>query len=116
MVMLAVLASGAHAEPRPPPDPTRGEAFDGRTHPSELRDDLLLIPRLVLTPLRVLFNAVFYPIGAGVRMSQKYDTLEKFKAATTTADGTIGVRPAFNLVSGYRATFGLGFFDHKIVG
>jgi outer membrane protein assembly factor BamA len=116
LMMMGLLASSAQADPRPPPDPTKGEPYDARAHPAELRDDLLVVPRLVLTPLRVLYNAIFYPIGWFVRVTQKYDALEKYKAATQTADGAIGVSPSFSLVSGYRPIFGLGFFDHKIVG
>jgi outer membrane protein assembly factor BamA len=119
MVVLAALGNpgvGRAEEPRPPPDPSKGESFDGRVHPAELRDDLLVVPRLLLTPPRLLLNAVFHPVGALVRWMQRRFILEKMVDAVTSRDGLIGVRPAFNFVSGYRATFGLSFFDYKILG
>jgi len=116
VVALALLQTGALAGTPPPPDPIRGDAYDGRPDPPSLRDNLLIVPRLLLTPLRLLLNAVFFPTAAGVRYTQRHALLEKVTAALTTEDGTIGVRPQFDFVSGYRATFGLGFFDHKIVG
>jgi hypothetical protein len=117
MVTVAALTGSSSGEPpAPPPDPALGETFDGRPPPSDARQDALVVPKVILAVPRLVLDVIFIPTGAGIRYMQKHYVYEKTVAALTTRDGTIGVRPAFSLVSGYRATVGLGFFDHKIAG
>ena len=105
----------------PPPDPTKGERYDGRTdigpHAWNGYDKALLVPRLILWIPRELYRHVLWPIiGPGVKLTERYHVIQWAEYALTSADGRVGVRPVFNFVSGYRATFGLAFFDERLLG
>jgi outer membrane protein assembly factor BamA len=120
MIGLAIgLGARARAAPdgvRPPPDVAAGEAYDGRVHGRDPRDDAYLFPRLLLAVPRMLWRLAFWPIGAGARFIERTRIVTVLENALTSEDRLIGVRPVFNWISGFRATFGLSFFDEKLLG
>jgi outer membrane protein assembly factor BamA len=115
VALMLHFACAAEAQ-APPPDPRKGESYDGREHGATWKDDLLVVPQLILTVPRLVLRALFWPIGAAARWLDKEHAVERMMAAMTSDDGLIGVRPEVAFVTGYSATFGLSFFDDKIFG
>jgi hypothetical protein len=117
VALLVVLhvACAASAE-EPPPDPSKGESYDGRAHEPTWKDDVLAVPRLILAVPRMILRILFWPIGAGTRWMDKHHVYDRMMAAVTTEDGMIGVRPELSAITGYRTTVGLSFFDDRILG
>lgn len=115
-LLLHTTCAHALASPGPPPDPSSGESFDGRTHGPGWRDDALLVPRLVLAVPRLVLRLVWWPIGAAVRFVEARQIHRKVYAALTSEDGLTGVVPVFDVVTGLRSTFGLTYFNERALG
>jgi outer membrane protein assembly factor BamA len=114
LLLAACPASGAGEEP--PPDPSRGESYDGFTRKPTWRDDALAIPRIVLSPLRLLFKGLAVPTHHLLDWDETHHVVEKIFAAVTTRDGLIGVRPALQYSISFAPVIGLRFFDQKLLG
>jgi hypothetical protein len=114
--MLIVLCAYRAAAEEPAPDPSRGERYDGRAGVTALRDDVVLVPRLLLAPLRLTFVG----LGAGLRplveWDERHHVHETILAAFSSRDGQLGVRPAFQYSLSYRPVVGLRFFDRRLLG
>src|SRR6185312_1186776 len=93
-VILLLIACLAHAE-GPPPDPSRGESYDGATHTASATEDLLWVPRVLLAPVRFLFRAIAVPVHHLLDWDEVNHVHETVFAGFTSRDGTIGVRPSF---------------------
>src|SRR5258706_4470337 len=102
LVILWMLHGAcALGAPGPPPDPGRGESYDGRSHAPTLGDDLRLVPRLVLAPLRWLWKGLSYPARWLGNAEEKYKLMDHLYELLTSDDGQVGVRPEFSFISGY---------------
>src|SRR5512135_375925 len=115
-VFLLLAACPSWAVEGPPPDPSRGESYDGIAHGPGWRDDLLALPRIVLAPLRLTFKALAVPVHHLLDWDEINHVHEKIFAALTTRDGLIGVRPAFQYSLSFAPVIGLRFFDQKLLG
>jgi hypothetical protein len=122
--MLFVLALGrmaaageADVTRGPPPDPARGEAFDGRdSHSTPGTDAALFVPRLTLLPMRLLFIALEPPTRAGIEFDQRHHVSQKLYDAITSRDGLIGVRPEIHYSLDFEPVFGLRFYHDRLMG
>src|SRR6185312_8319702 len=114
-VILLLIACLAHAE-GPPPDPSRGESYDGATHTASATEDLLWVPRVLLAPVRFLFRAIAVPMHHLLDWDEVNHVHETVFAGFTSRDGTIGVRPSFQYSISFVPVIGLRFFDGKLLG
>jgi hypothetical protein len=99
-----------------PPDPRTGESYDGRSHGPSWRDDLLLVPRLVLTYPRLLLRTFSYPLLWLLDLEERHQLLARAVSFLTSDDGQIGIRPALEYTLGFRPAGGVRFFDNKLFG
>src|SRR5438552_6364796 len=114
---LHFCTRAAHAEPRPPPDVTRGERFDGRARdPHAAKRRALWIPRLLLLPLRMLERGLEYPVHALTEWAERHHIPRRVMRLITSEDGLIGVRPTLTYTAGFVPIFGATFFDHRFAG
>lgn len=116
IVMLLLMACPFAAAEEPPPDPSRGEPYDGIGKKPDWRDDALAVPRIVLAPLRLFFDALAVPIHHLLDWDEVHHVVEKALAAFTARDGLIGVRPAFEYSISFAPIVGLRFFDRTLLG
>ena len=116
VTVILLLAPCPSRGEEPAPDPSRGETYDGRPHGPGWRDNLKLVPRLVLTPLRELFAGLGWVAHHLLDWDERNRVHETVLAAATTSDGTIGVRPAFQYSISFAPVVGLRFFDQKLLG
>src|SRR4051794_32142483 len=104
--ILLIACLRARAE-EAPPDPSRGESYDGRRHGPNWKDDARLVPRLVLAPLRLLFLG----LGTAAHKLLDWDEINHVHDtvfdAFSTDDGKIGVRPAFQYSISFTPVAGL---------
>lgn len=103
-ILLTAATGRAQA---PPPDPTQGERSDGRIESTDKRQWALAVPRVLLLPLRGLFDALAYPTQPIVAFMEKYNVPLWLRSATTTADGLRGVRPELSWNLGFGTAPGL---------
>lgn len=111
-----VCTPAAAAEP--PPDPSRGERFDGRrSDPAAARREAALaVPRLLLVLPRLVWRALFVPVGLTTRWIERHHVFQRVLDAITSRDGLVGVRPVVNIVSGIQPIFGLSYFNLRALG
>jgi outer membrane protein assembly factor BamA len=115
--LWAMQAAVVLAEPGPPPDPQNGDGYDGRPRRRwTTGDGLLLVPRVVLLPVRLVWKGISYPVVWYANADEKYHLTDRFWALLTSDDGQIGIRPEFSFISGYKPNFGASFFDRKLFG
>jgi outer membrane protein assembly factor BamA len=115
LMLLLAACPRARAE-APPPDPARGDSYDGRPHPPGARAMLLLVPRLILSPLRFGFRLLAWPLGHAIDWDDRNHSLATILRAFSSRDGLIGVRPAFQYSISFTPVVGLRFFDRKLLG
>ena len=115
-VILLLVTCPLGAQEAPPPDPSRGESYDGRPHAPGLADDLLAVPRILLAPVRLIVKGLAVPVHHLLDWDEINHVHEKIFAALTTRDGLIGVRPSFQYSISFAPVVGLRFFDQKLLG
>jgi outer membrane protein assembly factor BamA len=115
IVFLLLVACPARAE-QPPPDPSRGESYDGVPRRPTWRDDALAIPRIVLAPFRLLFKAIAVPMHHLLDWDEQKHVHDEVLAALSTSDGKIGIRPAFEYSISFTPIVGVRVFDQKLLG
>jgi outer membrane protein assembly factor BamA len=113
---LLVACPYASAEEPTPPDPARGESYDGIAHGPTWRDDALAVPRIVLAPLRLTLVGISIPIHHLLDWDERNHVLAGLLAAFSSRDGMIGVRPSFQYSISFAPVVGLRFFDRKLLG
>jgi hypothetical protein len=122
VLIVALTTGGARAETTPaetPPDPARGQGYNGRLTPDlkfEWQNSALEVPRILLAPIRLLFRGLAVPTLYMIRFDEDHQVMAHIVAAITSPDGLLGVRPVITYISGFRAEFGLAFFDRKLLG
>ncbi|MDB4970907.1 MAG: hypothetical protein JWN44_6596 [Myxococcales bacterium] len=115
LLFLLAPCRSARAE-EPAPDPSRGETYDGLPHRPGWRDDVKLVPRLVLTPMRGVFRGIGWVAHKLLDWDEVNRVHETVFEAFSTDDGKIGVRPAFQYSISFTPVVGLRFFDQKLLG
>lgn len=105
----------APPDTRPPPDVAAGERSDGRLDPRPPRH-WRLVPEILLFPLRALFWAIQWPVGAALRLEDRDHPFKRLVNGLTWSGGTRGLRPAFYYSTIYVPEFGLKYFDHLSLG
>jgi hypothetical protein len=115
IVTTPAVAHAADGGSAPPPDPAKGERFDGRRSDpgAARRDAALAIPRLVLVIPRLAWRALFVPVGLAARWAERNHVMQRVLDAITSRDG---VRPVVDFVSGTKAIFGLTYFTLRALG
>src|SRR5205823_11707991 len=91
-VLLLLIACLAARAEEPPPDPSRGDSYDGRPHGPGWRDDLKLVPRLVLAPARLVFVGLGWTTHKLLDWDEIHRVHETIFAAFSSDDGKIGLR------------------------
>jgi hypothetical protein len=101
----------------PPPDPTRGERYDGRLRaPPARARGLLIVPRILFAPIRYLWIGISYPVRWTSEWMERHQIPRWVLAITTTRDGMIGIRPSLTYTSSFTPLIGFNFFDRRFVG
>ena len=111
--LLVACLAGAEA---PPPDPSRGDSYDGVEHHPDATDDALAVPRIVLAPVRLVVKAIAVPFHHLLDWDEVNHVHENIFAAVSSRDGMIGVRPAFLYSISFAPVIGLRFFDRRLLG
>jgi outer membrane protein assembly factor BamA len=93
-----------------------GEPADGRQPKKRVADDLLVVPRLLLTPPRLLWKGLSYPIQAMANGEERHHFSQKLYLLVTSWDGTIGIRPEISYQLSFTPFFGATFFHNKLLG
>jgi hypothetical protein len=114
----AVASASAEELPEraPPPDPSNGERYDGRTGRPSASPGALFIPRVLLFPFRAIFWGIEAPTRAGVEYEQRHHVYGRLYSAFTSDDGQIGVRPLFSWMRSFRPSFGAHVFHDRLLG
>jgi hypothetical protein len=115
-IAWVVHAACVLAAPDPPPDPRRGEGYGGQTNGATLADDLRVVPRIILMPVRVVWRGLTYPFVAMAAGEERYHVSDHLYAILTTDDGLVGVRPEFSYQLSFKPTGGLRLFDRRLFG
>jgi hypothetical protein len=115
LLLLVALAQNAQAS-EPAPDPARGESYDGRPRRGRVANDLLMVPRILLAPLRLLWRVIARPVQAAASKEERDHVSARIVAALTSADGQLGFRPQLSYTLSFTPLFGLMFFDHRLLG
>src|SRR5262249_42901196 len=97
-------------------DPMLGEPADAGTHPPSIKDDLLVVPRLLLAPPRLLLKAISTPVEAMANGEEKHHFGQQLYLMFTSWDGAIGVRPELAYALSFAPFFGLTFFHNRLFG
>jgi hypothetical protein len=90
--------------PDPPPDDARGLSEPAPTAPEEVG---LALPRLVLTPPRVVIGLLFGSLRHGMRLAERNGVGTLDPGAVSDDDGALAVYPALAHESGLGPTIGL---------
>jgi hypothetical protein len=118
---LGVLAHArvgrAEDERAPPPDPSKGERYDGRPpQNASAGSSALWVPRVLFFPVRLLMWGIEPASKSGVEFEQQHHLYSRLYSAFTSDDGQVGLRPTFTWVSSFRPSVGIHLFDDKLLG
>ena len=116
IILFTLLAACPVRAEAPPPDPSRGDSYDGRAHAPGWRAEVTLVPRLVLTPLRLTFRGLGWCVHHVLDWDERNHVYATVLAALSSRDGLIGVRPAFQYSVSYTPVVGARLFDRKLLG
>ncbi|MGZ3441723.1 MAG: hypothetical protein ACXVDD_19520, partial [Polyangia bacterium] len=106
-----LLERGATAAELVPRQSTSRPSPSGRVPTVSARNELLLVPRLVLSIPRIVVRAIVWPVRWGIVINERYQIYDRVLRALTSDDGLVGVRPAFDFMLDYRPVVGASFFD-----
>ena len=117
VVLILLLASGLGSAEEPPPDPAQGERYDGRDKgPLVTVNEALVVPRLILAPVRLALDAVAVPLQGLLTWEERNRALGTLLRAFSSNDDAIGVRPAFFYSISFTPIVGIRVFDKKLLG
>jgi hypothetical protein len=94
----------------------RAERIDGRVPRPDPRKEALLVPRLLLAPLRLVFRGLALGVGWAMRFNERHRIVGTVLDALTSDDGLIGVRLALDVVTDLRPMGGLSFYHLRAFG
>ena len=107
------------APPSPAPalavrsDEARGLEQEPGTDPVEVG---LFVPRLVLTPPRLLLKLVFWPVQHGLRAIERHAVIERVEDVLYNDARTAGVLPNFLFISSQGPSVGFSVFHKDLAG
>lgn len=123
-----LVASAAHAQepaaavpaapaaptedPGPAPQDARG-LEEKATNPDDVG---LLVPRVVLFPVRIVTQGVFFPIRHTIRFVQRHAVVERVVDLLYDDDRTAAVLPTFQFISAYGPTIGVRAIHENLAG
>jgi hypothetical protein len=114
--LALALALGAAppdcGDPARPPDTRCGETLDGRSEPP----DPGTTARVMFAVPRAASRVVFWPVLATTGFAERHDVVPHLRAALTTDDGRVGVRPELVYATGFRPTVGAHLFYDLVPG
>jgi hypothetical protein len=117
LLLVALARAAAAEEPRlPPPDPARGERYDGRTSAPPDRDWAYWPGRVALFPFRLLFWGLEPPAHYTTELEQRHNIYRHLHDLMTSRDGLIGLRPEAQWTLSFKPSFGALFFDERSLG
>lgn len=97
-----------------PPDPRCGESIDGR---AEARPSVgLTAARVALAPPRLATTAVLWPVVKASDAVEHHQLWDRMRAALTTDDGLVGIRPVLHYTSGFAPTGGARAYYRRLPG
>ncbi|MDB4969690.1 MAG: hypothetical protein JWN44_5379 [Myxococcales bacterium] len=112
-LLMSAVARAGEALSRPP-DVLHGERYDGRNVKRPARDYLLVVPRLLLVPPRLLMLGLGAVAKPALEWNERKHVAERVVAALTSSDGLVGVRPVFNYELNFRPSFGALYFNDRL--
>jgi hypothetical protein len=117
MIALArASVAAADSERLGPPDPSRGEPYDGRPAATGKNRVALAAPRVLLFPMRLIFWGLDPPTRVVTEFDQRHHVYQHIHDALTSRDGLIGVRPEVQYHLSFRPSFGARYFDERTLG
>jgi hypothetical protein len=93
-----------------------GEPADARPPRKSVTQDLLVVPRLLLVPPRLLMKGLSWPIQQMANGEEKHHFSQKLYLVFTSWDGKVGVRPDFQYQLSFTPMLGLTFFHDRLLG
>lgn len=100
------------ADPGPAPQDARG-LVKPSSDPSDIG---LAIPRVVLFPVKLVAQMVFFPIRHGLRFVQRHAVVEHVVDFLYNDERTAAVVPTFQFISAYGPTVGVKAFHENMAG
>lgn len=125
-VALALCATAARAQaPAEPPARDRGsdrgvpadEARGWADPPGDDPEDVaLFVPRLVLTPPRLVLGVLFWPVQKGLRFVERHALIERTEDAFYNDERDSAILPVLAFQSGLGPSVGVQLFDENLAG
>lgn len=128
-LLLVLVASTARAadpvdpvdpvvddERGPPPNPARGETYDGRPSRRPAGYWALTPPRILLAPFRFTFRLLEWPARWATEFEERHHIGQRLVDMSTWGEGTIGIRPLFTYSLAFVPSGGLRFFHDRLQG
>ena len=116
MIGIAAFLAGVALAPPPPPPlppqpvatakPEEARALETPTFASSAEDVALFVPRLVLTPPRLVLTMVFFPVQHGLRFLTRNLVASDSDPTNDDVGRSISVLPHVSFLSGFGATVG----------
>src|SRR5262249_298948 len=116
VVAVLVLGSGAPAiaARTDPPDVRRGEPYDGRMRREPAGKQLVVLPRMLLAPPRLLMRGVGAIAKPLIEWVEHNHVPETLYAAFTSEDGLVGVRPVVDYQLAFKPSGGVLYFNNRL--
>jgi hypothetical protein len=116
LAILLLVRTASAEERAPPPDPSRGERYDGLAPQPNHTAEALALPRAALFPVRGLFLLLKPPIKSATEFEAKNHVTQRLVDAFTWRNGTMGLRPEIEYSLNFAVAAGLRFFDDQLMG
>jgi hypothetical protein len=94
-------------------DDARGWEAPPGTDPT---DAALLLPRLILTPPRLVLKALFWPVQHGLRWMERHAVIERVEDVLYNDARTAGIVPTFEFLSSQGPSIGANAFHEDLAG
>jgi hypothetical protein len=103
-------------EPAPAPAPAPRDARGLEEKATNPDDVGLFVPRVVLFPVRLVTQGVFFPIRHGLRYVQRHALVERVVDILYNDERTAAIVPTFQFISAYGPTIGAKAFHENLAG
>lgn len=100
------------ADTASPPEDARG-LEEPSTDPSDVG---LFVPRVVLLPVKIVTQAIFFPLRHGLRFAQRHALMERALDIFYNDERTAAVLPSFQFISAYGPTVGVRAVHENMAG
>ena len=122
-MLLGIGSAGAQPaaprapEPGPPPHAAPEEARGWEEEPGvDPADVALFLPRVVLTPPRILVKALFWPVQKTLRFIERHKVIEEVEGVLYNDARTAGIVPTFQFLSSQGPSVGVSAFHSDLGG